>query len=265
MNGRSARCPNTSSRWNLDCVLFCMNLISSFRLLACVAAMASAAHAAEPVYHTKFSSPQRGFVSVGELKRDFQGWVATNNDTADSKRRKAWYWVGGTYPDGNYVVGYLHTDAKDELVWLLRDLNYGKGIEGRSSVRNPMLSVHMEMDVRKSNSDRGQVYFHVALLNNEGNGYIGEVNAIGFATLYRVNHGVTGEWTQLAEFSADREDTRQKLELKVKDGVVTFSNHAGVSVMAKDSGYGEFSTVGVSGITPGQEVLLLREVSLKED
>lgn len=218
---------------------------------------------AEPIFSTKFSSPQRGFVTTGDPSPTFQYWTATNDDRADAKHRRAWFWVGGEYPDKNYVLGYLYANQREELVWLLRDLNLGQVLVSRSVVRKPVLTAKMTIDNRGSNIDRAELYFYTAFLNSDGNGYVGEMNVMGRMTLYRIDHGVTGEWTQLADIESKREDLSPKVELSIKDGEVIFSNHPGTKVSAQDRKYEEFSTIAISGLTPNNEVLLLREVSLE--
>lgn len=211
--------------------------------------------AAQPLFRENFrnDTPKNTLVAT-EPRPEFNHWFAPQNqdDSVDGSRTHGWTWgIAKETPD--WAVGFLLPTPPEEQAWLFRKLTDGGALPEGKAVAAPRLTALFNM-AWGGNQDP-TYFYNLALLDAAGNGYVAQVGRAGVVTLYRLDNGLRGGWTQLATKDTGIQSNTLRLTLSVENGnvgvsstLVTQGNQPGPALSAPDAYHRHFSVLGVTGL-----------------
>jgi hypothetical protein len=153
----------------------------------------------------------------------------------------------------------VHTVYGSGTQWINRNLQDGV-IALNETVENPTVNADMSMTW---GGNHDGLKFYVALLDANGNGYIGENGRGSRLAIYRVDNGVMGQWTELAGSTDGVEGNGRRMTLSVNNGTITLANSLGCSLsVAGETNYTCFVRIAFSGYFTASECVVMDNVQV---
>jgi hypothetical protein len=193
-------------------------------------------------FYEDFNGGVNNFVPTN-LDWDFRWWFVSDANS--------WWWAS-TCVHTNYLSGtqWINRNLRDDVLAV------------DETFKNPSVCADMSMTWGSDGTDT--LKYYVALLDENGNGYIGETTRGSGLAIYRVDNGVTGSWTLLGNNTSATAGNSRTVILSVKNGTITLTNSLGGSLCVSSEGiYTDFTQLAFSGYFTAGEVILVDNVNMK--